>query len=279
MSEDLTWRGEKKVIEEKKGKMPRVLVFGGTTESLTILYFLRRFDIDVTLSVATEYGRESVRADEREEIICGRMDREQILELIKGCSIRLVIDATHPFAVEVSDNIRWACERASVEYIRCLREKMKETEDEKPEKMICLDSLQEAVEYLKSVKGNILITTGSKELRKFCEIPDYQTRCYARVLSVPDSVESSAGCGFTGRHLIAMQAPFSKEMNIATIHYADAAFFVTKESGAAGGMKEKIQACSETGITLIVIRRPGETGKPLKEVCDDLDKKFQKYRI
>ena len=279
MSEDSAWREEKKVREEKKGKMPGVLVFGGTTESLAILDFLRRFDIDVTLSVATEYGRESVRADEKAEVICGRMDREEILELIAGRPIHLVIDATHPFAVAISDNIRWACERAPAEYIRCLREKMKETEDEKPEKMICVDSLQEAVEYLKSVKGNILITTGSKELRKFCEIPDYQTRCYARVLSVPDSVESSARCGFRGRHLIAMQAPFSKEMNIATIHYAGASFFVTKESGAAGGMKVKIQACSETGTTLVVIRRPGETGKPVKEVCDDLDKKFQKYRI
>lgn len=155
---------------------------------------------------------------------------------------------------------------------------MKGMEDEMPGEIVCMDSVREAVEYLKSVKGNILITTGSKELWKFCEIPDYQTRCFARVLSVPDSVASSAGCGFLGRHLIAMQAPFSKEMNIATIHYADASFFVTKESGEAGGMKEKIQACSETGTTLVVIRRPGETGKPVKEVCGDLDKKFQKYK-
>lgn len=265
-------------VFEEKGKIPRVLIFGGTTESLSVLDFLIGFDLDVILSVATEYGRECAGEDRRVQVICGRMDRGEILSYIRKNSIDLVIDATHPFAVEATANIRWACGEAQTEYRRCLREEMSvpaKTEGQ----IVCVSSVEEAVEYLRLTKGNILITTGSKELKRFCEIPDYQTRCYARVLSVPESVCSSANCGFSGRNLIAMRAPFSKEMNIATIHYADAAFFVTKETGDAGGMKEKIQACFETGTTLVVIRRPKEAGGSVEEVCDELDKKFEKYRL
>ncbi len=263
---------------KKNERIPRVLIFGGTTESLRVLDFLEGFDLYVVLSVATEYGRECAGKHGRLQVICGRMDREEILSYIKENFIHLVIDATHPFALEITANIRWACKEAQTEYMRCLREEL-EAAEEMPVQIVRVSSVDEAGEDLSVTEGNILITTGSKELRKFCRIPDYKTRCFARVLSVPESVQSSVECGFTGRNLIAMRPPFSKEMNVATIHYADAVFFVTKETGDAGGMKEKIQACLETGTTLVVIRRPREAGGLVEEICDELDKKFLKYRL
>lgn len=264
--------------EEKREGIPRVLLFGGTTEGLRILGFLQRFDLDLTVSVATQYGRESIRENAKARVVCGRMDKDEMLAWIEKNSVELVIDATHPFATEATRNIQWACKAGRAEYIRCLR---KETDPARPAETqaVYVDSVQEAVEYLKRTEGNILITTGSKELGRFCEIPDYQTRCFARVLSVTDSVKSSVECGFVGRNLIAMRAPFSKEMNIATIHYADAAFFVTKESGDAGGMREKTEACSETGTTLVVIRRPEEVGSHVEELCKALAKKYEKFRL
>ncbi len=274
-------------FEKEKGKIPGVLIFGGTTESLAILDDLQDFDLDVTLSVATEYGRECAGKRKGVKIISGRMDREEILLYIREHSVDLVIDATHPFALEVTENIRWACEQIPVEYIRCLRDEIKLQDEMRGQdctdaqtelQVVYVASVSEAAAYLSSTKGNILITTGSKELSKFCEIPDYRTRCYARVLSVPESVKSGAECGFIGRNLIAMHPPYSKEMNIAVIHYADAAFFVTKETGKAGGMREKMQACSETGTTLVVIRRPGEAGSSVRELRMELDQRFQKYK-
>lgn len=264
-------------LKDKKEKIPRVLIFGGTTESQTVLGFLQGFDLDIILSVATEYGRDIAVKNDRVKVVCGRMGQEEMSALIREDSVDLVIDATHPFAAEVTANIRCACGKIPVEYIRCLREEMKEPK-EMPAETIYVASVKEAADYLRSTQGNILITTGSKELRRFCEIPAYRTRCYVRVLSVPDSVRSAAECGFAGRNLIAMQAPFSKEMNIATIHYAKARFFVTKETGDAGGMKEKIQACSETGTTMIVVRHPRESGRTPDEVCEELNRRFQIYR-
>lgn len=258
----------------EKKKNPRVLVFGGTTESLALLEFLRGTKMEVLLSVATEYGREGIREDEKTKVVCGRMGGEEILAFIEENAASLVIDATHPFATEVTGHIRRACGELSVEYIRCLRKEAK-GQAEDGAHMVYAASIQEAAEYLKAVEGNILITTGSKDLGEYCRIPDYRARCYARVLSVPESVMKSAECGFAGRHLMAMQGPFSKEMNIAAIHYAEAAFFVTKESGVAGGMKEKIQACAETGTTLVVVRRPRETGNSVEEICRYIKERYE----
>ena len=68
-----------------------------------------------------------------------------------------------------------------------------------------------------------------------------------------------------GAHLIAMQGPFSKELNIAMLKDTDADYFVTKESGKAGGFEEKLEAAKETGVTLVVIGRPAETGHSVEE--------------
>ena len=62
-----------------------------------------------------------------------------------------------------------------------------------------------AVEFLEGTKGNILLTTGSKELGKFTALSDAGERIYARVLSLPSVMETCKGYGFEGKHLIGMQ--------------------------------------------------------------------------
>ena len=70
------------------------------------------------------------------------------------------------------------------------------------------------------------------------------------------------------KHLIAMQGPFSKEMNVATIHQTGAKYFVTKESGKAGGFGEKVQAARETGAVLVAVGRPNRnTGEHFQKFC------------
>ena len=205
------------------------------------------------------------------------MDEQEIQTFIEEKKIRLVIDATHPFARAATANIRAACAEAGkhlpVRYVRCLRQE--EESCGGPEcgggtsEIIRVDSVQEAVEYLQRTTGNILITTGSKELKLYTEIRDYRDyrdRCYARVLSAGPSVQESVKLGFEGSHLIAMQGPFSEEMNLALLHQTNAAYFVTKETGRAGGFEEKLEAAQKAGAVLVVIGRPKETGLSLDEL-------------
>lgn len=246
-----------------------ILIFGGTTEGRKLAEYASGHDINCYVSTATVYGKSILGDLKGIECISGRMDETEIRDFVKDHDIRLVIDATHPFAVEVTKNIRSACLTADTQYIRCLREdgeKSDPYEDSEAENIVITGSVQEAVEYLRHTQGNILIATGSKELHLYTAIEGYEKRCFARVLSTVEAVEESVRLGFKGRNLIAMQGPFSAEMNVALLHQTDAKFFITKESGKAGGFEEKVKAARETEAVLVVVGRPEDEGETLEDV-------------
>lgn len=243
-----------------KSTEPDILIFAGTTEGRKLAEYAAEIGAACYVSTATEYGKEVLGEHPGIRVLSGRMDEGQIEGFLEEKCIRLVIDATHPFARAATENIRAACERAEVRYVRCLREEGTDAW----EQVVMADSVRQAVEYLKTTQGNILIATGSKELHLYTEIEGYKDRCFARVLSTPEAVEESAKLGFQGQHLIAMQGPFSREMNLALLRYADAAYFVTKESGKAGGFEEKLEAAREAGAVPVVIGRPQETGEGME---------------
>jgi precorrin-6A/cobalt-precorrin-6A reductase len=250
----------------------RILVFAGTTESHLVISALLDMPVKVYISVATEYGRMSFSQWPDAEVISGRMDIHAIQCFIREKNIDVVIDATHPFAKVVTANISAACKAFPVDYIRCLRDESELKSEIDSGKIFMADSVKEAVNYLQHTTGNIFIATGSKELAEYTKLENYQERCYARVLSVRESIEESLRLGFIGCHLIAMQGPFSKELNTAMLNYSKASYFVTKESGKAGGFDEKLLAASETGTELVVVGRPQEYGQSVDEVCAYLRK-------
>ncbi len=257
---------------------PSLLIFAGTTEGRLLAQYASEKKIPCYVSTATEYGKSILEGIENIEKISGRMDEREIRRFIKEKKIRLVIDATHPFAVAATENIRQACAETGAGYVRCLRQEGAAEAEEgtgtvaeenayrvRKERIKVVASVKEAAEFLKNTGGNILIATGSKELKYYTEIPDYRERCYARVLSTPAAVQESAALGFEGRHLIAMQGPFSAEMNLALLHQVNARYFVTKESGKTGGFYEKLEAAEKAGAVLVVVGRPEEKGKSLEE--------------
>ena len=257
-----------------------ILVFAGTTEGRKLADFLGTCPVQAYVSVATEYGKTCVGEYPNVQVICGRMNREQMEVFMREHQITMVIDATHPYAVEVTRNIREACECVHVPYLRCLREESKAgfVEEESSEveledtKVLHVDSVEQAVQYLEETEGNVLIATGSKELGLYTQIRNYRERCYARVLSVRESVEKAISLGFEGSHLIAMQGPFSEEMNLALLKQTRAEWFVTKESGKTGGFGEKVWAAKQSGATLVVIGRPKEEGMTVEEICRQIQK-------
>ena len=116
-----------------------------------------------------------------------------------------------------------------------------------------MENIQSAVDFLKTTEGPVFVTTGSKELSAFLALPDWETRVYARVLSMPEVVKTCADMGFYGSHLIAMQGPFAEDLNVAMMKAVHAKWMVTKESGKAGGFAEKVSAAKKAGVGLVVI--------------------------
>ncbi len=225
---------------------------------------------------------------------CGQAERWQTPAPL------LVIDATHPYAAVVSENILSACAATGVRCLRVERENTGAGEHELAPEGAALhwvDSIEEAAAWLAhetsdakcmpdtsgmktQVQGlgengkertpaarvtprpNILITTGSKELAPYTRIPDFAARCYVRALPTVEALEKCQALGFRRDHLILMQGPFSEEMNVAQLRYAEAGYLVTKASGETGGFPEKCEAALALGVEVICVGRPKEVSIP-----------------
>ena len=251
----------------------KLLLFAGTTEGRVLAQRLAHLPLEASLCVATEYGKEVLDAlPERFEILTGRMDTEQMESLMRD-GYTLVVDATHPYALLVSKNIAQAADCAGLPYLRLLREESNPQVQEK-KSCIYLPTLEDCVEQLKGTEGNILLTTGSKDLAKFTSLPGYAERIYPRVLPTEESIQACTKAGFTGKHIIAMQGPFSLEMNLALMHQFAIQVMVTKDGGKAGGFTEKIEAAEKAGIQTIVIGRAPEQGLGMDEVVEYIESRI-----
>ncbi len=237
--------------------MTKVLLFAGTTEGREIAQGCRGKEIELTVSVATAYGETLIEPADNVRVVSGRKDEAGIAALIQGTRAELVVDATHPYAAEVTKTLQAVCARENVDYLRVLRGE--DHEDLKG--CVLVDDTPGAAACLNGTEGNVLLTVGSKELAAYTAVQDWQNRLYARVLPLPASTEIAFKLGFTGSHLICMQGPFSQEINEAMLRMLDCRYLVTKDTGAAGGFAEKIRAAKACGVTPVVIRRPvAETG-------------------
>lgn len=273
----------------------KVVIFGGTTEGRQLAGYLIQLNkqqkvqkIQVHVCVASEYGAQVLPEDDALKVHVGRLEQADMQEFLQAVQADICVDATHPYAVLVTQNIYQACKVVGVPYVRVRRDMQDEPRStdsgmqmsgtyiadaagkrytNETSDSIYVGDIQAAVDYLKGVTGNILITTGSKELHLYTQIPDYESRCTARVLPTQSVVEACTELGFTGKHLICMQGPFDLEMNLATLRYADADFMVTKASGKNGGYDEKCEAALAAGVQLVVIGRPKEQVEPVMSLA------------
>lgn len=242
----------------------RILLFGGTAEGHTLARRLAQAGHPVTCCVATDYGRGVLEPQPNLTVRMGRMD-QGAMEAEMGRGYDCVVDATHPYAAQVSGNIRAAAKAVNLPYQRLLRPR------EEAGDVLWADSPEQAAEILETMPGNVLLTTGSKDLTVFAKLRDYKQRLWVRILPSLDSLSAALELGYPASHIICMQGPFSRQMNTATLRSMDGRILVTKDTGKAGGFGEKAQAAREAGARLLVIRRPvAETGLELEALLEKL---------
>ena len=269
----------------------KALVFAGTTEGREAALMLAKRGMRVTAFTATDYGHEVLdgAADGLQNLTVesGRLSEEQIRELLLGeAPDTLVIDATHPYAAQVTANIRRACMDAQKRYIRIVR---KSTFAGEPAGVTVLADAQEVTQWAnreENIKKNILLTTGSKDLRIYTAIDSYRDRVWPRILPDMDSLRIATELGYKKSNIICMQGPFSTEMNIAMIKSVGAQVLVTKDTGKTGGFDSKLEAALRSGIEAVVIGRPSDQearqadseGMSIEELQRHIDENFPSLR-
>lgn len=227
-----------------------ILLFGGTTEGRRLACDLVDRGWRVTVCVATDVGARQYPEDlSGLDLHIGRLDFDEMTSLM-GQGFSCVLDATHPYAVEVSRNVRSAAERVGLAYIRVIRPRVDFSG------CLVAQTVEEACREVPADGGCVLAATGNKEIADYTVIEDYRKRVFARVLPDEASVESCRAIGLSDDHIITGTGPFSVADNESLMRAHDISYLITKESGQAGGFPEKLEAAHACGCTVIVVCRP-----------------------
>lgn len=249
--------------------MHSVILFGGTTEGRALAERLSALHISTLLCVATDYGEPLPGGSSGITLRVGRMGANAMRALFEEECPALVLDATHPYASEASRSIQAACAGLQLRYIRVLRE-----ETPAVGQVLRFSGLPPLVDWLNTTAGNIFVAMGAKHAEDFTKVQGFQERVHLRLLPAIEGLTFCLQLGFPASHLILMQGPFSRELNTAMFRGTGARILVTKESGAAGGYAEKIEAAQACGMQVAVLTRPMERGVSLHEAIALLEEMF-----
>ena len=242
--------------------MRNILLFGGTTEGKRVIALLETLGIASYVSVATAYGSQVLEKELQYcQVLVGRMDALQIEDFLRRHQITLVIDATHPYAVEVTANAQNVCSKCDINYLRIVRE-----QGAKLKNAVYFSNMGQVAAYLCHQEGNVLLTTGSKDLECFTHVNDFRNRVYARILPMEQSVKTALAAGYQKEHLICEKGPFSQQQNMDMLKQCNARYLVSKDTGDEGGVPQKAEAAWELGVSLLVVERPREIGLTIEEL-------------
>lgn len=269
--------------------MSRILIFAGTTEGRKLSEHLCKRGIEHTVCVATEYGEIVLQENPLAHVHMGRMDSEGMRSFFAQQKCKLIVDATHPYAAVVTENIKQAvyafnkahavtdnkadsCISENIEYVRLKRDTDISADYDN---IRYFEDNEACARALNNTDGNILLTTGSKELSVYCKNSGVRERLYVRVLPGLESISLCMNNDITGKHILALQGPFSTQLNEALIDQYDIRCLVTKKSGAAGGFIEKIAAAKNKSIPVYIVGQSGiDDGMSFEAVCEYIDSKY-----
>ena len=248
--------------------MNKIIIFGGTTEGKELAIDLAKAQIPSIYLVATNYGKMVIDDDPFIDVRIGRLDSGQMKELFEKEKPLAIVDSTHPYAELVKKEIDDARKDLSdIRFFRVHRSNEKIGDCDAR----FFESARDCAKALLETKGAVFLTTGSKDIPEFCREKSLLERLVVRVIPNSESLKICYDNGLLGKQIIAMQGPFSYDMNLTFFKNYDAKVVVLKESGKAGGELERIQAARDAGAQIFIIKRPVENaGEDYERVRDEI---------
>lgn len=240
-----------------------IFMLCGTSDARELALNLSRQGLPLQASVVTPSAAERLEAAAIRTRV-GRLDKPAMISLLQEGGYRAVVDGSHPFALEAHANAMGAAAALGLPYFRYERQSL--IYDSHP-RLIVVHSYEEAARKAGELKGSVMLTTGGKTLEVFAEalLGDPDIRLTVRLLPCLENMEKCLSLGIEQRNIIALQGPFSREMNEALYRQYGTQVMITKESGAEGSVDEKLHAALDMGLYVILIMRPelsiGENGK------------------
>lgn len=222
-----------------------ILIFGGTTEG--------RYTVKVCEEASKPFYYST--KNNLQEIplangirLSGGLDQLSMPLFCKEKNIRLIIDAAHPFAINLHDTISKVSDDLNIPVIRYERNYVEDFEN-----ILWFDSYDDAVDYLEKHKiEKLLALTGVNTISKFKRY--WQNHfCWFRILDREDSRKIVEETGFPIENVLYYKQDNDEK---ALFEKLKPQAIITKESGESGGFKEKIIAAQQLNIPVLVIKRP-----------------------
>ncbi|MCG6537311.1 MAG: precorrin-6A reductase [Syntrophales bacterium LBB04] len=231
-----------------------ILLLGGTSESIEIAGLLVDAGFSTLLSMATDVSM-NLPESHLLTVRRGHLDQLGMEEVVLNNGIKMLVDATHPYAGNVTGNALLVCRKLSVEYLRLSRKPVVEL----GRNIIFVKDHEEAALKGVSLGGTILAAIGIKNLGVYVSMcSEYGVRLIVRALQSEDSRKMLCDLGVLPENTIIGRGPFSFEDNLLAIRRFGVKTLITKDSGTRGGTEDKIRAAEQEGCSIIVVQRPPE---------------------
>ncbi len=230
--------------------MKKIWLIGGTGESATIAESIAFHQLTCLVTVTTENAKTLYPISPYLTIQKGALSGDQIRGLCQQENIIAIVDASHPYAVQISQQAIAVSQEYQIPYLRYERSSLPPSPG-----IITLNNFDTLIngDYLQGER--VLLTVGYKALPLF-KLWQNRTVLFARVLPRIQSLEVALKAGFSGDRLIALRPPISRELEQALWQQWNITLVITKASGKQGGEEIKRLVATELGVKLIVIDRP-----------------------
>ena len=226
--------------------MERVLIFGNTKEGRDTARMLRRRGRQVIFSVTSEYGRTQLP----QGTLChvGRLDEQAMLAYIREVNPQRIVDATHPYAVVASQNIRHCCDALNIAYERVHFE---DIENAWRDAVEWVDSHEKLYAAVVREQGNILLGIGRDPILPLPAQAD-PARLFPRITPSAEAVAACLAAGFFKANIIAMDGPFSKALTMALFDEKHITAVVVRDATDKSYLHEMVVPALERGYHVIM---------------------------
>ena len=243
----------------------KIFLLAGTEDGRKLAEFLSSHGHNVTASVTTDYGKKILSSYEKITVNDKKLNADELTDILRG--FNLLVDASHPYAVNASENAVDACTRANIPYIRFERDEVEVS----GENIFKVESYEQAAVKASELGKNIFITTGSRNLKKFVDSPALKNcNLTVRILPTAEVLRECENLGLTPNQIVALQGPFGVNLNVELFKHYRAEVIVTKNSGKVGGADTKLDAAQILNLPVVMIERPKIFYPNVARTLDDI---------
>lgn len=251
----------------------KIFLIAGTQDGRKLAEFLSEKNFDVTASVVSDYGRKLLETCAGVKINDKPLARDELEKILRTEGFSCLVDASHPYAKNISANAIDAAKSAQILYVRYERAEVAFAY----EKIFHVDSYEAAALKARELGKNIYLTTGSRSLKVFVDMLK-GCNVTTRILPTAEVLTQCEALGLTPKQIVAMQGPFSTELNVELFKHASAEVIVTKDGGQIGGADTKLEAAKLLSLPVVMIDRPKISYPNKAETFEDVLKLLEEIR-